>query len=317
MKKIIIAVISFCAIFVISEKYTNAEKIKPIIPIAIFPFEERSSGLTGYGKTVSDIVFATLITDPHLYLVERTQMEKIINENELNLSGIVNDSNAIQIGQLTGAKIFITGSVIEANSTLYLVAKIIGSETSRVFGDSVKGKTGDEITALAESLAKKIRKNIHTNSNSLVAEISDKENRISKIKKKLSKAKRPTVIIDIPERHIGQITIDPAAETEITMLCRETGFNVIDSKSGNNTKADIILQGEGFSEFAMRRKNIVSVKARLEIKAVDRSTGQVIATDRCTNVAIDLSEQVAGKKALQEAAGIIAERLLPKLVVNR
>ena len=64
----------------------------------------------------------------------------------------------------------------------------------------------------------------------------------------------------------------------------------------------------------MRRGNLVSVKARVELKAVDRKTGQVLAVDRETAVEVDLTEQIAGKKALQTAAAAIAERLLPKLV---
>jgi hypothetical protein len=36
--------------------------------------------------------------------------------------------------------------------------------------------------------------------------------------------------------------------------------------------------------------------------------------DRQTAVAVDLSEQLAGKAALQEAAAVLAERMLPKLV---
>jgi ethanolamine utilization microcompartment shell protein EutS len=79
-------------------------------------------------------------------------------------------------------------------------------------------------------------------------------------------------------------------------------------------QADVIIKGEGFSEFALRCGNLISVKARLEIAAVDRATGKVVATDRQTSVEVDLTEQIAGKKALQTAAAAIAERLLPKLV---
>jgi hypothetical protein len=47
---------------------------------------------------------------------------------------------------------------------------------------------------------------------------------------------------------------------------------------------------------------------------VDRRTDEVIAIDRQVAVEVDLTEQIAGKKALQKAAAAIAERLLPKLV---
>jgi hypothetical protein len=66
----------------------------------------------------------------------------------------------------------------------------------------------------------------------------------------------------------------------------------------------------------MRQGNIVSVKARVEIKAIDRQTDKVVAMDRQTDVEVDLTELIAGKKAIQKAAAAIAERMLPKLVTK-
>ena len=78
--------------------------------------------------------------------------------------------------------------------------------------------------------------------------------------------------------------------------------------------ADLIVKGEAFSETAGRTGNIVTVKARVEIKVVDRKTDKVVAVERQVAVVADLAELSAGKAALQEAAAIIAERLIPKLV---
>jgi TolB-like protein len=289
------------------------EKTPIVYPTAIFAFQERGSGVKDYGAKAADILFASLAANPALCLVDRADLHKSLQEHELNLSGIVTPDQAVQIGKLTGARILVTGSVVDADKTIYVIAKIIGTETSRVLGESVKGKSSDDLAPLIEQLAKQVADTIVKKADQLVAKEVKLEDRIAALKTKLGDAKRPVVAINVQERHVGHITIDPAAETELTLFCKETGFEVLD-KSGDAKKADIRLEGEGFSEFAMRHGNLVSVKARLEVKAIDRQTDKVIATDRQTAVVVDLTEEIAGKSALQKAASEIAERLLPKIV---
>jgi TolB-like protein len=293
----------------------SQKSVPNIYPAAIFSFTEQGSGAKDLGVKAGDILFALLAKNPSLFLVDRSEMQKTVQEHEINLSGMVTPDQAIQVGKLIGAKILITGSVIESDKTLYLVAKIISTETSRVLGASVTGKTSEDFNVLMDQLAKQVGETIAKQADQLVAKEVKMEDRIAALKKQLGDAKRPVVAINVTERHVGQATIDPAAETELALFCKETGFEVLD-KTADSKKADVILTGEGFSEFAMRHGNLVSVKARLEVKAVDRQTDKVIATDRQTAVVVDLTEQIAGKSALQKAAVDIAERLLPKLITK-
>ncbi|MFA7158652.1 MAG: CsgG/HfaB family protein [Kiritimatiellia bacterium] len=289
-----------------------AAEARNVYPVAVLAFEERGAGAKNYGQKASDILFAVLSADTNLVMVDRQDLKNILAEHELNLSGAVTPDKAVQISRLSGAKILVTGSIIESDKTLYLVAKIIGTETSRVLGESIKGKTSDEFSPLVEELGKKVAGAIAGQADKLVAEEVRLEDRIAALNKRLGDARRGVVAIKVNERHIGQPTFDPAAETELALFCKETGFQVLD-KAADPKKADIMLEGEGFSEFAMRHGNLVSVKARLEIKAIDRQSDRIIAVDRQTTVVVDLTEQIAGKSALQRAAADIAERLLPKL----
>jgi len=110
------------------------------------------------------------------------------------------------------------------------------------------------------------------------------------------------------------VLIDPAAETEIGLFAKETGFTLLDPKEAPAKWVDVRIEGEALSELAVRIGNLISVKARLEIKAIDPASGEILAVDRQTTVAVDLTEQIAAKTALQEAGAAVAERLLPKLI---
>ena len=288
------------------------KKAPAVYPTAILPFAESGAGVKGYGEKVSGILFAELVTNNKLVLVDRAELKKTLEEIELNLSGVVKPSEAIKVGQFTGAKVIISGTVIEAGSSLYLVAKIIGTETTRVLGAKVKGDIDDELGPLVEQLAVKVGETVEKQAGKLVAEKVKIEDRIKAIKKALGKKRRPSVRFEIEERHVGRATVDPAAQIELGMLFKETGFNVLDGDSVE--KADVTIKGEGMSEFAMRRGNLISVKGRLELKAIDNKTHRVIAIDRQNTVTVDLTEQIAGKNALQEAAALIAERMFVKLV---
>ncbi|MEW8645689.1 MAG: CsgG/HfaB family protein [Candidatus Thiodiazotropha endolucinida] len=290
-----------------------ANQAGTIYPVAIFHFVEKSDHLSEMGEKVSDLVFANLSAEPDISLVDRNELEIIQDEMVLNLSGMVNTQEANQVGMLTGAKIIITGTIFELESKLVLVAKIIGTETSRVMGVTIQGDGNGGIISLTRELSTKILDTINENADSLVAKPIDSHDRVATLMQKLETVEKPSLSIRIKERHVNRATSEPAAETEMILLSTESGFEVIDNRSNKAKGADILITGEGFSEFATRKGDIVGVKARLEVKAIDQATKKIIAVDRQTVIEVDLSEIIASKKALERASAMIAERLLPKL----
>ena len=280
------------------------------LTVAIFDFESKDEGMRDFGPKVATLLNANLSAEPQIITVERAELEKVLGEQELGLSGTVSPETAAKVGHLTGAKVLVTGRVFKADKELILVAKIIGTETSRVYGALVQGPAAASITDLSGDLAKKIATTVTEKGDTLVAKVESHQDRIAKLKKSLKQSKLPAVSVKIGERHFGQPIIDPAAETELGMILKQCGFTLVDDKSPQ--KADIEITGDAFSALGLRKGNMVSCKARVELKAQKR-TGEIFVVDCQTSVGVDIAEQTAAKTALQNAATELAERILPKL----
>lgn len=283
-----------------------------IYTAAVFPFVESGEGVKDMGKQIGDLLYAALsplsnTDDSKILLYNRDSLNLLLNEAEQTLSGTTNPDTAIRQGEFVGAKIIITGSIFKIKEKNFIIAKVIGTETTRVLGKSIDGN--ETIDILVQKLAPMIFEMISKDAKKLMPEVKERKDILAILKKSIGDAKKPKVCIKVEERHVGQFTSDPAASTEIEFICKELGFDVTTKEND----ADIVVKGEGFSEFAGRRGNLLSLRARLEVKALDKN-GNIVAVDRQTTTEIDLTEQIAGKKALQEAAAKIAERLLPKIV---
>jgi hypothetical protein len=281
-----------------------------VLTVAVFDFESKGEAVRDLGPKVATLINANLSAEPRIITVERAELEKILGEQELGLSGTVSPDTAAKVGNLTGAKVLVTGRVFKAEEELIIVAKVIGTETSRVYGELVKGGANTSISDLSAELAKKIAATVNQRGETLVAKVATREERVEKIKKQIKSDKLPTVSVKIGERHFGQPVIDPAAETELGRILQECGFKLVDDHS--TTAPQVEITGDAFSAFGLRKGNLISCKARVEIK-VRSKNGDVLAVDRQTSVAVDITEQTAAKTALQNAAAELAERLLPKL----
>ncbi|MFW6114342.1 MAG: protein kinase domain-containing protein, partial [bacterium] len=135
-------------------------------PLAVLPFQDPSQ--LELSEELTAAVNARLLTDPRFFVVERAELNDVLEEQELTLSGAARPDQAIQIGQLTGAQLLVTGSISQIDETLLLVGKVIGTETSRSVGARVTGKTSDDLAVLAEDLADQLADRIHDRGQTLV-----------------------------------------------------------------------------------------------------------------------------------------------------
>ena len=283
------------------------------ITAAVLDFQTAQGLPEDTGKNVSAVLSAKLSANPSILLVERAELDKILGEAELGLSGA--EKSPDKVGQLVGAQILVTGRVFSAGPANYVVAKVMSVETGRVFGDVANFKDAADPAPAIDQMAAKIDAILTQHAGDLLAKPESLDAAFHKLKDSLAGQKLPSVTVAIPERQIGARTVDPAAQTEMLHRLQDLGFPVIDPASGT-AKADIVIDGEAFSELGLRKGSLVACKARVEVKVTRRDTGALLFTDAQRGVAFDLGETSTGKLALEKTAAQLLLRIAPALKLN-
>ncbi len=81
--------------------------------VAVVDFEDRAHYGYDIGKGVADMLVTALVESKKFMVVERSELEQVLNEQGLGQSGLVTPQSAAKVGQLLGAEMLVTGSVTE------------------------------------------------------------------------------------------------------------------------------------------------------------------------------------------------------------
>lgn len=284
---------------------------------------------------VSQIMQAELSQSTHIVLVEREQIDKALRELKMDAQGLLNPDTAQKLGAIVGARYFCSSSVSATGNKSLAIVKVVDVETTLTKLAYAALASKDDAVEAGKALAKQVE--------GLVAQFeTDRAARVgveaaglkAKAKALPAEWKRPTVMVIIREMHVRQPQlVDPAGETEMVKRLLAEQFKVVDSeyvtmmKGGQEVaklfrtlktctqyaaskKVDLLLYGEAISERGASLGDFTGCRGRVELKAVNVKTDEILVSDSAEGGASDLAETVAGKKAIQQAANRLADTFL-------
>lgn len=106
--------------------------------VAVLPFVNSAIGaanaeLAPLSKGIADLLLMDLAQNTGIRVVERENIQRLLDEQNLARDGRVDDATAARVGKLLGAKHMVTGSFItDTRGTMMLTMKSIDSETGQV-----------------------------------------------------------------------------------------------------------------------------------------------------------------------------------------
>ena len=104
--------------------------------VAVMDFSGFMLGQSGNSEPIGKAVSAMLVTEfavrDGLNVVERQQLQDLLQEQRLTLSGRVDESSAVEIGKLLGVQYVFHGSVVSIATQLRIDIRAVDVETSEI-----------------------------------------------------------------------------------------------------------------------------------------------------------------------------------------
>lgn len=112
----------------------NRQPVLVKLPIAILDLENLSSGAKKYeiGQTLAELLRASFADSTVFRVIERKNLGKILEEQNLQLSGLTSGSNLVRAGELLEARAILVGSVSEASGQYIVSVRLADVETGEV-----------------------------------------------------------------------------------------------------------------------------------------------------------------------------------------
>jgi len=144
--------------------------------IAVFDFE--NNGLKDSEvRILTDRLQSELVQVGGYKLVERQKIDKILKEQNLHLSGIIDEEHLIHIGQMLGAELIVIGNIGKLENIYTISARLVNVETSEIFL-SANYDTGNDISNLLTIGMENIARQLYGSNNKNIIKLNDEGKKI-------------------------------------------------------------------------------------------------------------------------------------------
>ncbi len=101
--------------------------------IAIMEFPDLNGNISELGKFIPEELTTRLFMTRKFEVLERQLLNRVLAEQNLGLTGLIDANSAAQIGKLLGVDAIVTGTITDMGNTIRLNARIIATGTGGVF----------------------------------------------------------------------------------------------------------------------------------------------------------------------------------------
>lgn len=137
----------------LARQLTKAEKKMKQKTVAVYGFDIIGRADDSYSKYATEKLTHELVNNSDFTVIERSRIDRIMNEQKLSLSGAVDTESAAKIGKILAVEGVIIGTIRITNNEVEYLARVIQSESAVILASAQAGyethKKPDEEKAIA------------------------------------------------------------------------------------------------------------------------------------------------------------------------
>lgn len=136
----------------LSQQIASKMSAKQKTTVAVVEFTDLQGNVTDFGRFLAEELVTRLGDLEKFKVIERQLLNKIIAEQKLSLTGLVDPASAKQLGKILGVDAIVAGSVTNLAQSVRVNARLISTETGEVFATAAADIFKDEsVTGLLSS----------------------------------------------------------------------------------------------------------------------------------------------------------------------
>lgn len=147
---------AFLVMLIVAEQSSRAEDAPRIIAVMGFSDTSADKQAEGFNRALQEMLTTDLSTSRDVRVVERTQLEEVLQELKLGKTEFLDQASAARVGKGLGAQAILTGSLWIRDGTMRIDARLVHVETGEIILPEKIVGAADSFLDLEKELATKI-----------------------------------------------------------------------------------------------------------------------------------------------------------------
>ena len=137
---------------------SGAARAKDTISVLYFDNTAKDRDYDWLSKGIADMLISDIAGRGEVDVIERVNLKKVLDEQQLSLSGLVDDKKALEIGKLLSASKLIYGSFIVKGNVVIINGKLTETQSGKISAAFAAQGTLDRVLMVKDDFSRKVRK---------------------------------------------------------------------------------------------------------------------------------------------------------------